>query len=79
MTIEFSVPFGLVPDEDHVAVHVLELLLGDLEGVRRRVQLVRLETLVAQVDLEGLIVGLRGSQSQRNSSNNADPAEMLGR
>ena len=47
-----------IPDDHHVGVHLLKLLLGDVNAVRRRVQLIRLEALIAQVDREGLIIGL---------------------
>ena len=47
-----------IPNADHVVVHLLELLLGDLDGVRRGIELVRLEALVAQSNLEGLILRL---------------------
>lgn len=48
-----------VPDSDHVVVHLLQLLLGRLECVGRGVELVRLEGLVREADLEGLVIGLR--------------------
>lgn len=47
-----------IPDGDHLVVHLLQLLLGHLNRVRRRVQLVGLEALVAEGNLEGLIIGL---------------------
>lgn len=47
-----------VPDGDHVVVHLLQLLLGNIDSVRGRVELVGLEALVAEGDLEVLIVGL---------------------
>lgn len=47
-----------IPDGDHLVVHLLQLLLGHLNRVGRRVQLVGLEALVAEGDLEGLIIGL---------------------
>ena len=50
---------SIVPDGDHVVVHLLQLILGDIERVRRRVELVRLERLVGEADLEGLVVLLR--------------------
>jgi hypothetical protein len=50
---------GSVPDGDHVVVHLLQLLLGRLECVGRGVELVRLEGLVREADLEGLVIGLR--------------------
>lgn len=48
----------IVPDGDHVVVHLLQLLLGDIESVGRRVELVGLEALITEGDLEGLVVGL---------------------
>jgi hypothetical protein len=45
-----------IPGDNHVAVHVLELVLGGLEGVWRGVELICLETLVAQVNGEGLVI-----------------------
>lgn len=50
---------GGVPDSDHVVVHLLQLLLGGLERVRRGVELVCLEGLVREADLEGLVIRLR--------------------
>lgn len=47
-----------VPGDDHVVVHLLQLILGDIESVRRGVKLVCLEALVAECDLEGLVVVL---------------------
>jgi hypothetical protein len=51
-----------IPGDDHLAVHVLQLLLGHLQGVRRRVQLVGLEALIAEVNRERLVFGLLGSE-----------------
>jgi hypothetical protein len=48
-----------VPDGDHVVVHLLQLGLGRIERVGRRVELVRLKALIREADLKGLIVLLR--------------------
>jgi hypothetical protein len=48
-----------VPDGNHVVVHLLQLLLGHLHGVWWGVKLVCLETLIAEGDLEWLLVGLQ--------------------
>jgi hypothetical protein len=48
-----SLPYG-----NHVVVHLLQLFLGDIERVRRRVELVCLKGLVGQTNLEGLVVVL---------------------
>ncbi len=51
-----------LPDDNHVAVHLLKSLLGHLEAVARGIELVGLEGLVAEADVKRLIVGLvRGS------------------
>ena len=47
-----------IPDHDHVVVHLLELLLGHLQGVRRGIELIGLEAFVAEPDSEGFILGL---------------------
>lgn len=47
-----------VPGQDHVVVHLLQLLLGDLERVRRRIEFIRLEALFGEIDREGLIFSL---------------------
>lgn len=47
-----------IPHCHHVVVHLLQLLLGGLEGVRRGVQLVGLESLIVEADLEGLVIFL---------------------
>lgn len=53
------VVFGdCIPDDDHVVVHLLQLLLGDGEGIGRGVELVGLEGLIAEGDLEGLLFRL---------------------
>ena len=41
---------------DHVAVHLLQLILGGLQGVRRRVELVGLEALVGETNGERLVI-----------------------
>lgn len=48
----------VIPGQHHVVVHLLQLLLGDLEGVWRGVELVGLEALVTQGNGEGLIFGI---------------------
>jgi hypothetical protein len=53
-----------IPGDDHLAVHILQLLLGHLQGVRRGVQLVSLEALIAEVNRERLIIGLWQPKSQ---------------
>jgi hypothetical protein len=50
------IPVYIVPHGDHVVVHLLELLLGGLEGVRGRVELVGLETLIGETDSERLVL-----------------------
>ena len=45
-----------IPHSDHVVVHLLELLLGHLQGVRRRVDLVSLEALIRETDSERLVL-----------------------
>jgi hypothetical protein len=58
--------FGVfLPYGDHVVVHLLQLLLGDIERVWRRVELVCLKGLVGETDLEGLVIGL-GRVSHRS-------------
>lgn len=47
-----------IPDDNHVLVNLLQLLLGDIEGVGWGVELVSLEALIAEGDLERLIFGL---------------------
>ena len=58
---------GHPPDGDHVTVHLLELLLCRLQRVRWRVELVRLEALVAQIDGKWLIVRLVGVSTFQTS------------
>jgi hypothetical protein len=49
--------FGMfLPYGDHVVVHLLQLLLGDIECVRRGVELVCLEGLIGETNLEGLVI-----------------------
>lgn len=50
---------GDIPDCYHVVVHLLQLLLGGLQSVRRWVKLVGLEALVGESDCEGLIIFLQ--------------------
>jgi hypothetical protein len=45
-----------IPDRNHVVVHLLQLLLGGLQGVWGRVELVGLEALVGEADGEGLVI-----------------------
>lgn len=45
-----------IPDRDHVVVHLLQLLLGGLQGVWGRVELVGLEALVGETDSERLVI-----------------------
>lgn len=47
---------GRIPDRNHVVVHLLKLLLGGLQGVWGRVELVGLEALVGEADSEGLVI-----------------------
>lgn len=48
-----------LPDGDHVVVHLLQLLLGDLNLGGGRLELVRLERLWQELDGEGLLIFLR--------------------
>lgn len=45
-----------IPHGDHVVVHGLELILGGLQGVRGRVDLVGLEALIGEADGERLVI-----------------------
>lgn len=45
-------------------VHLLQLLLGGLQGVRGRVEFVGFEALIAEVNSEGLILSLRLNENQ---------------
>lgn len=47
-----------LPGDHHIPVHLLQLLLCDVDGIGRGVELVGLEALVAQGDLEGFVVGI---------------------
>lgn len=49
-----------IPHCHHVVVHLFQLLLCGVEGVRRGVQLVGLESLIIEADLEGLVIFLDG-------------------
>ena len=51
-----------VPDCYHVVVHLLELLLGGVERVGGRVELIGFEALVGEPDLEGLFIFLPDCQ-----------------
>jgi hypothetical protein len=69
--------FGVfLPYGDHVVVHLLQLLLGDIECVRRGVELVCLEGLVGETDLEGLVI-LLGPVSHRSAAAQL-PADVAG-
>ena len=50
-----------LPDDNHVVVHLLQLPLGHLHVVGGGVELVGLKALIAESDLEGLILGLVGN------------------
>jgi hypothetical protein len=56
---------GSVPDRDHVVVHLLELLLGGLQSVWGRVELVGLEALVRETDGEWLVILLMKRKQYR--------------
>jgi hypothetical protein len=47
-----------IPSGNHLVVHVLQLLLGGLEGIWWWIELVGLEGLVGKTDLEWLIIFL---------------------
>jgi hypothetical protein len=47
-----------IPDNYHVVIYLLQLLLGNLHRVGRRIELVGLEALIAEGDLKWLIFGL---------------------
>ena len=55
---------GAIPDRDHVVVHLLQLILGGLQGVWGRVELVGLEALVGETDGERLVILLEQSNQQ---------------
>ena len=48
----------LLPDGYHIVVHLLQLLLRGIEGIRWGIKLVGLERLVGEVDLEWFIIFL---------------------
>lgn len=56
--IEVSVPNG-----NHIVVHLLELLLGHLQGVRGGIKLVGLEALIGESNGKGLILRLSMKES----------------
>ena len=58
-----------IPDSDHVVVHLLQLLLGDVHGVWRRVEFICLECLVREADLKGLVVLLRAVSNPLRTCN----------
>lgn len=66
---------GCLPGGYHVVVHRLQLLLGSIERVRRRVKLVSLEALIRKLDLERLIILLHLSQ-QTPSSTSPSPSQL---
>jgi hypothetical protein len=43
-------------------VHLLQLLLGHLQGVRRRVDLIGFKALIGKLDSEGLVILLYRAQ-----------------
>jgi hypothetical protein len=47
-----------IPSGNHLVVHVLQLLLGGLEGIWWWIELVGLEGLVGKTDFEWLIIFL---------------------
>jgi hypothetical protein len=53
---------GDIPDCYHVVVHLLQLLLGRLQGVGGWVELVCLETLIRESDCEWLVILLQKSK-----------------
>jgi len=66
-----------IPDDHHVVVHLLQLLLGHLEGVGWWVEFVGLEALIAEPDLERLIFGLVGTAASVNKTI-FNTSELLG-
>lgn len=53
------------PNRDHIFVHLLQLFLGSVEGVGRRIEVVGLEALVGELDLERLVIFLEAIVSTR--------------
>lgn len=47
---------SVVPHSYHVVVHLFKLFLGNVHRVRRRIELVCLESLIGKTDLEGLVI-----------------------
>ena len=47
-----------IPYSDHVVVHLLELILGRVESIWGRVELVGFEALIGKLDLEWLVIFL---------------------
>jgi hypothetical protein len=54
---------SVVPHSNHVVVHLLQLLLGHLQGVRRRVDLISLEALIGEADGKRLVLFLQHRES----------------
>lgn len=48
-----------IPYRNHIIVDLLQFLLGRLQGVGRRIELVGLEALIGKIDSEGLILLLK--------------------
>lgn len=59
---------GHIPDSYHVVVHLLEFLLGGLEGVGRGIELVGLKGLIGELDGEGRLIVLEKQCQERLSS-----------
>lgn len=57
-----------LPGGYHIVVHLLQLLLGSVKGVRRRVKLVSLEALIRKLNLEWLIILLQPRQQPHLSN-----------
>ena len=59
-----------LPNRNHIVIHSLQFFLRGVEGVGWRIKLIGLETLIREVDLEGLIIFLLDQQnlSARHSS-----------
>jgi hypothetical protein len=61
----WALGMGNLPDGHHVVVHLLQLLLGGVQGVGWWIELVGLERLVGEVDGEGLIIFLQCNHYQQ--------------
>lgn len=55
-----------LPGENHVVIHLLQLLLGDIKGVRRWIQFICLEAFVGEVDSEMLVIFLQLTSSDKH-------------